>query len=145
MGKGKAKAGFVHGPAPLRVSGSPRGIVHLPGYSPTAELLIPKEPPSEITPCMLLGLRFGQGKKECEKPSLRHHAPPSPRSGLLFLPEGENVLPRATCAHLSLLAVSSPDAVHRGGLSLFILALLLHTAPCKEGGKHGSGEGMLAS
>lgn len=96
---------------------------------------------------MLLGLRFGQGKKACKKPSLQHRALPSPRSGLLFLLEGENVLPRATCAHLSLLAVSSPDAIHRGRLSLFILALLLHIVPCKgkEGRKARQQEGMHAS
>lgn len=92
---------------------------------PSGHLVVPPgEPlssesatPSEITPRVLQGLGFGQGKRACEKPSPRRCTSPAPRLGLLFLLEGESVLPGATCAHLSLPAVPSPGAVLRGNPS----------------------------
>lgn len=85
---------------------------------------------------MLQGPGSGQGKGACEKPSPRLCALPAPRSGLLFLLEGETVPPRTTCANLSLLA--GPGAILGGCPSwrtrFGARALSFHTAPCRDGG-----------
>lgn len=88
--------------------------------------------------CTLLGPGSRQGKGACEKPSPRRCASPAPRSGLLFLLEGESVPPRATYAHLSLLASPCPGTVLGGCPSwrthFSSKALPFHTAPCWDGG-----------
>lgn len=87
----------------------------------------------------LQGLGSGQGQGACEKPSPRRWALPAPRSGLLFLLEGESVPPGATCAHLSLLAGPCPGAVLGGCPSWrthFGTGVLPSCrAPCRDGGE----------
>lgn len=144
------------GKGKVGVCGALRPSGHLV-VPPGALLAQPAEPlssesasSSEITPRVLQGLGFGQGKRACEKPSPRRCTSPAPRSGLLFLPEGESVLPGATCAHLSLPAVPSPSTVLRDNPSrraLFTRGTAVSCGPVRgwqEAARQGRVMGVVA-